>query len=1335
MVGIGASAGGLAASEAFFRAMAPDSGVAFVLIQHLDPTHESLTPELLGKCTTMPVVQVDRETRVEPNRVYVIAPNRYLTIEDGTLRLTTPSEPRGTRMPIDRFFRSLAADRHERAVGVVLSGTGTDGALGLTEIKAAGGMTMAQDPRTVQHDGMPRSAIAAGGVDHVLPVERMPETLVKFVRHDYVKAPASSAPPPEDSRDEVTAILPLLKKARPNFDFGCYRKPTLRRRIQRRMSLRHITSTAEYVRLLRSDEEEVKALRKDLLISVTSFFRNPQAWQVLADQVIPAIVARRGEHDALRVWVPACASGEEAYSVAMLLIEQLQRDRKRCQLQVFASDVDTDALEVARAGLYPESISTDVTPERLKRFFSKEEHSYRVNKDLRECVIVAQQNVLTDPPFSKLDLVSCRNLLIYLEPAVQHRLIALLHFGLRQGGYLFLGSAETIGTLNDLFEPVSKKWRIYRRIGPTRHDRIGFPLIAASQDAPPPTSPPVRSSVGRIVAVQQLLLERYSPACVIVTRKGEMVHFSGPTHHYLVQPAGPATQDVFAQARDGLQTALRAAVQKTIREERPITVSASVRQDQGSRRVKIAAEVLEGSPDTDGLILIAFQDEPPPQGAPSAAAVTVAAEEPLVRRLESELKTVRAELKSTIEQSETASEELKASNEETMSANEELQSTNEELQTSKEELQSLNEELSTINAQLESKLNELERTHNDLDNLLVSTNVATIFLDPRLRIRRFTPAATRLFNLLPSDVGRPLSDITPRFTDPQLLKDAATVLDRLSPMSKEVRTPNGDWYIREVLPYRTRDDRIEGVVVTFSGAAAAVLSAARFRTEAIVDMVGEALLVLDGTLRMQSANRRFYEMFHTSSGKTANRPLHELVEHELDVPALRRGLAGVVERKESFTHLELTTTSPRIGRRTMVFSARPLAAAGETTPDLILLEIDDVTERKRREEALFESESKLRAIVESAAVGIVTIDEAGTVIAFNQAAERIFGHPASEVIGQNVSILMPSPYRNEHAEHISRYLRTGVARIIGKSREVVGRRKDGTTFPVELSIGEWHDGVPRGFVGIVQDISERKKAEEEAARSQVELGRALRLGAMGELAAGLAHELNQPLSVVANTLGTCVTRLRSGPVRAPVLIRLLERATGEVVRTGEIVRDMRELVQNRQPRRERVDLRRVIETVARLLAGELRAHRITLHLELGSRELPVDIVRVQLEQVLLNLLQNAIDAIRAARGKRREITVRARRSPSGVVGVTVHDTGTGISDAVARRMFEPLFTTKKGGLGMGLAISRSIIEAHDGRLSAAPRKRGQDGATLHFTLSLAAARRPPGTGRKKVNAT
>ena len=506
--------------------------------------------------------------------------------------------------------------------------------------------------------------------------------------------------------------------------------------------------------------------------------------------------------------------------------------------------------------------------------------------------------------------------------------------------------------------------------------------------------------------------------------------------------------------------------------------------------------------------------------------------------------------------------------------------------------------------------------------------------------------------------------------------------------------------------------------------ATGALGELRLHVQTIVDMVRDALLVLDGAMRVQFANRRFYEMFGTSSDKTENRILYELRAHEWDVPALREALAGVLPQKKSFAGLELTFDFPRLGRRTMLLTACPLIGRGGGT-GLILLGMEDVTERKRREEALRESESKIRAILGAAADGIVTIDEAGSIISFNPAAERIFGFAASEVIGKNVSILMPSPYRDEHARYLVRYLRTGVARIIGKGRELVGRRKDGTTFPMELSVGAYQDVTTRGFVGIVRDITERKRAEEETERHHVELARALRLGAMGELAAGLAHELKQPLTVVANTLEACVTRLRSGAARPPTLIRLLRRATGEVIRTGEIVRHVRELVQNRQPRRESVDLRRLIESVVRLLAGELKAQRITLGLELDRRELPVHVVRIHIEQVLLNLVQNAIDAVRLARGRRREVAVRAARSPAGIVGVAVHDTGTGISEGVAKRMFEPLFTTKRGGLGMGLAISRSIVEAHGGRLWVAPGERDGGGATLRFTLPLAGARAAP----------
>jgi two-component system CheB/CheR fusion protein len=1175
-----------------------------------------------------------------------------------------------------------------------------------------------QVPETAQYDGMPRSAIATGGVDHVLPVEDMPQALLQWVRQAYVSRPAAAVPAPEEPADDFGAILALLR-TRSRFDFSCYKQGTLRRRIQRRMSLRHVDGTSSYLRLLRSNTDEGKALSKDLLISVTSFFRDRPAWQLLEEEVIPRIADGKEAGQPLRLWVPACATGEEAYSVAILFIERLQATKKSCPLQIFASDIDGDALDVARAGVYPESIAADVTPARLHRFFVKEEHAYRVNKELRESVIFAQQNLLSDPPFSRLDLVSCRNLLMYLEPVVQEKIVTLLHFALLDGGYLFLGSAETIGEQEDLFEPVSKKWRIYRRIGPTRRDKVEFPVASEPKSgAAPSRAVAVRPALNRVPALaQQFLLERYAPACVVITRKGEILHFSGPTERYLMQPSGPPTPDLFAQAREGLQTKLRAGVQRAIRDNQPISVTgAAVRRGGTRQQVKLSVEPLKVSSETEGLLLVSFEDEPSaPRPAPPPISEPAGPEEPLVHQLESDLQTTREELRSTIEQLETANEELQASSEEAMSANEELQSTNEELQTSKEELQALNEELNTINAQLRSKVDELGRTNDDLDNLLASTNLATIFLDPHFRIRRYTAAATGLFTLIPSDVGRPLSDIAQKFIDPDLLAGAEAVLEKLAPMQKEVRTHEGRWYMREVLPYRTRDNRIEGVVITFSEAAGEVLQEARLQAEAIVNTMHESLLVLDGSLRVVSANRAFYDTFQRSAKETENRNLLELGSGEWNVPALRAALAEVLPEGKPLADFEVHREFERIGERTMLVRVRPLARGGGR-PDHILLAIEDISERKRNEEALREREGRIRAIVDSTVDGIITIDERGIVTAFNPAAERAFGYRAAEVIGRNVSLLMLAPDRDEHNGYVARYVRTGVSRIVGKSREVVGRRKDGTTFPMELAVGEYHDGTRRNFVGIVRDISGRKRAEEEVRRHEAELTRVLRVSLVGELAGGLAHELSQPLAAIANTLEACTRRLRAGEKEPRRLLALVKQATAQSVQAGRIVSNVRDLVLKRQPKKDRTDLRRLVENCTALIAGQIGEHRIRLHLALGDKPLPVRVSSIEIEQVLLNLMQNAIDAIRQAGGKRRDLVIQVSRAGS-MAEVMVRDTGTGISRSVAQQMFEPFFTTKPDGLGMGLAICRSLVEMHAGQFSVVPRERG-GGASVRFTLPL-----------------
>ncbi|QDV47346.1 Chemotaxis protein methyltransferase [Stieleria neptunia] len=840
VVGIGASAGGLDAFRRFFSAAPGDLGVAFVLIQHLDPTHESLTAELLGKHTEMSVVQVVEEMVIEPNHVYVIPPNKYLTISGKTLHLSEPVQRRGVRVPIDFFFRSLADDQQSRAIGIILSGTGSDGTLGAGEIKAAGGIVMVQSPDTAQYDGMPRSAMLAGVVDCVLPVDEMPDMLLRYVGHSYVNDQTTQTRLERSvtkASSDLTTIVGLLR-ARVKYDFSYYKKGTLTRRIQRRMGLRHVEAMDEYIERLRQDDAEVTALYKDLLISVTNFFRDPPAWLALEKHVIGPLVAGLApdphRHDethrnTIRVWTPGCASGEEPFSLAMLLTERMQAASKDGELNLFASDIDHDAVAFARAGVYPETIAADVTPERLQRFFTKGEHTYRINKEIRETVVFAEQNVISDPPFSKLDLISCRNLLIYLEPDIQKKILSMFHFALRDGGYLFLGNAETITQQSDLFVPVSREWRIYQRSNSVERE-YSVPA-RASRSPPPEIALPARGVQRRAprlpAAAQQLVLQRFAPACALVDRSLKVVYLHGPVDDYLQLPSGEQTYDLIAMSRQGLRTKLRVAVQQAIQTNKPVALeNVQVRRGQQFCPVRVSIEPLRQPDELSDLLLLAFEEADaeqrvrlvyvePSEAIPPDEPDTVAEYQAVIRQLERDLTETREDLQTSIEEFETSNEEFKAANEEVTSINEELQSTNEELETSQEELQSLNEEMQTVNNQLESKVGELESVNNDLNNLLSSIDHATLFLDRQFRVKRFTPATANLLRVIETDIGRPFSDFAKNFSDEDLLDDAANVLKHLAPMDKEIRDERGHWYVRRIVPYRTEEDRIDGVVITF----------------------------------------------------------------------------------------------------------------------------------------------------------------------------------------------------------------------------------------------------------------------------------------------------------------------------------------------------------------------------------------------------------------------------------------------------------------------------------------------------------------------------------------
>jgi two-component system, chemotaxis family, CheB/CheR fusion protein len=814
IVGIGASAGGLDACRKLVDVLPADNGMAFILVQHLDPTHESMMVDLLAGHTSMTVRQAIDGMPIERDHFYIIPPGAYLSVGCGALHLSQPQARHGARLPFDFLLRSLARECGARTICVILSGTGADGSLGLRAVKEKGGLVIAQDPGEAGYDGMPRSAIATGAVDFVLPVAKIPQAFVKYGRRMAITHPRDGSVPQDSARDWLSDILDLLR-TKTAHDFKLYKHGTLRRRIERRMAMAAVETgnMGRYLEILRSDASELDLLAKDLLINVTSFFRDRNVFDLLAEKIIPDLVGNHTPDRPIRIWIAGCSSGEETYSLAMLFREQITAAKQDVKLQVFASDVDPDAVASAREGLYPETIEADVSPARLGRFFTKEDHGYRVLPELRAAVVFTVQDVLADPPFARLDLVSCRNLLIYLRPEAQAKVVSLFHFALRDGGILLLGTAETVGNADGRFELISKAERLFRHIGRSRPGEFGFSINAGDamriRARPGPAS---SRQAGLADLCRRLVMETYAPAAVLINRKHECLYYLGPTDRYLRVAPGHPTHDLLAMAHEVMRTKLRAAIQRASQENRRVVVAGGRTSHDGNRAsfsIAVQPVLSEG----EELLLICFIDEPKheqKQGRPIAPRHL-----PRVAELEQELDATRMELQGAIRNLEISGEEQKAINEEALSVNEEYQSTNEELLTSKEELQSLNEELTALNGQLQETLERQRTTSNDLQNVLYSTDVATLFLDPNLNIRFFTPATKSLFSVILSDVGRPLADLNLLAADGALLTDAQTVLQRLAPIEREIEARNGAWYVRRILPYRTDDNGVEGVVITF----------------------------------------------------------------------------------------------------------------------------------------------------------------------------------------------------------------------------------------------------------------------------------------------------------------------------------------------------------------------------------------------------------------------------------------------------------------------------------------------------------------------------------------
>ena len=891
IVGIGASAGGLKALETFFDNISSNCGMSFVVIQHLSTGHKSIMGTLLEKHTKMKVLPAEDNTKLQPNCIYLNPPDKNIGIINGILQLMVPRETHSVNLPINFFFRSLSEDQKESAICIVLSGTGTDGTMGLRAVKAEGGMTMVQDEKDAEYNGMPKSAIDTGLVDFILPANKMAAQLMKYVKHPYMHKPGKK-PELLKKYDDYVQKIYLLIRAKTGHDFSHYKKNTIYRRIERRMAVHQIDRIVDYVRLLTENPSEIETLFRDMLITVTNFFRDPDAFKVLEQKAIPELVKNRSKNKPLRVWITGCATGEEAYSIAMLITENMERLKEPVTVQIFATDIDEEAIEYARAATYPDSIAADVSPGRLKRFFFKEENTFRIKKQIREMVVFANQSLTKDPPFSKLDMVVCRNVLIYMDSALQKIILPLFHYTLNSDGILFLGSSESIGAFMDHFAPIDTKWKIFKRRDTELPRAMEYPGTQ-----PGVADSDIRSK-GKLSRLSELdirdiaemvILEKYGPPCVLVNNKHEILYFSGNTDKYLSPPVGVPNFDILKMVNEGLLYKLSSSMHKVSKQKKSIVCrDLQIKHHNTYITVDLTIMPIAAHKAREDLMMVVFEDKTLLETtAKDKKAAKPKQEESRISILEQELQSTKEYLQTTIEELETTNEELKSTNEEMQSTNEELQSTNEELETSKEEMQSTNEELSTVNAELQTKVDELSWANNDLNNLFSSTEIGTIFLDMQLCIKRFTPSMGKIFNLIKTDIGRPISDLTAKTNHENILADSEKVLKTLNTLEKYISVKTGETYNMRIMPYRTLENVIDGIVLTFSDITTILKAEKNIRFATVLKDSNDAITIQDNKGNISAWNRGAELMYGYTEAEAIKMNIKEIVPDDEKKYALK----------------------------------------------------------------------------------------------------------------------------------------------------------------------------------------------------------------------------------------------------------------------------------------------------------------------------------------------------------------------------------------------------------------------------------------------------------------
>jgi two-component system, chemotaxis family, CheB/CheR fusion protein len=1093
IVGVGASAGGLEAFTELLKHLPMDTGMGFVVVQHLAPKHHSMLTELLARATRLPVTEVTDGMVVEANHVYVIPPNTDMAILSGALRLMPRPPVSGPPLPIDSFFASLAADRGSKAIGIILSGSASDGTLGLKAIKANGGFTFAQD-ESAKYDSMPRSAIAAGYVDFVLPPEGIAKELARIGRHPYVapvkpeRVVAKSEPVAEDHLAKAFVWL----RSATGVDFNHYKRATIVRRIRRRMVLHNMESLGDYIRYLHGNREELDALYRDILINVTSFFREPDGFETLKKEIFPQLMVNRPLEAPLRMWVPACSTGEEAYSIAICATEFLRDIKSGVGLQIFATDISEGALEKARLGRYTASDVSGVDAERLRQFFVSTEDGYQIIKSIREACIFAKQNVTKDAPFSRLDLISCRNLLIYLDATAQKKLMQTFHYALRSGGFLVLGRSEGIGEFTEVFEVVDKKHRVYAKKDrhPQAYAAFGVDDFGLEKPRETAVAGPAVHEVNLQKEISRLLLSDYTPPGVVVDKDLQIVQFHGHPGPYLDPAPGAANLRLLKMAREGLALDLRTAIHQAQEEDRTV-LRKGVRVGAGREKRQIGIEVRPLKLGASGTpyFLVLFR-EPARESAPppKAARTKKSDDNRQVVELTQQLDQTKVQLQQMIEEFEARNEELHAANEEIASSNEELQSTNEELETAKEELQAANEELTTLNEELHNRNVALATSHNDLSNVISSVSVPIVIVGADLRIRWFTPAAKAL-NLIAADVGRPITDLRLALDFPELESMVVAAVEVMSTQEREVVDRQGRWQWLRVRPYKTSENRIEGAVLTLVDITEPKTEAteARSYAEAIVDTVRESILVLDTELRVKAANSAFLETFRVSRDETEGRRLPELGDGQWNTPQLLELLDDILQRQTEVRDFEVEHNFPAIGSRTMQLNARLIQRHPEARhPEagaLILLVIEDVTER-RRALKVQEEQSQL---IELAHDAIIVRDRRSAVTSWNQGAETLYGWTKDEALGKVTHTLFQSVFPDSREETDRQLMTQG--EWAGELRHTTRRGEQVLVFSRQVVKRDQH-GEVEAILEINRDITEHRRAD-RALRSSEERFRLL----------------------------------------------------------------------------------------------------------------------------------------------------------------------------------------------------------------------------------------------------